>query len=84
MRAYANLAANDNPAAVRFDDPIHHGQPQPGAGVLCREKRIENLLDHVLWNPAPVVREANAGQRRRGVRDRTDAKRSAAGYADGC
>ena len=44
LRAFAGFTFNRNIAAVNFDHPAHHGQPQPGTLGIGGEERVEYLF----------------------------------------
>src|SRR5712692_8317906 len=54
-RSAARHAPEDDAAAVVLHDLVRDGQPEPGAGVLGGEERIEDAIGRRGRDPRPAV-----------------------------
>ena len=54
-RAFPGLALHENDGAELAQDSEHRGQAKATTGELGGEKRIEDVIQGLRGNPAPVV-----------------------------
>src|SRR5512146_2100951 len=60
LRALSRLGIRGDPCAVRLHDLIYKGQPESGASLELRLKRLKNLIDHRRRDSRPGVTHSDA------------------------